>query len=265
MFAYCVWLRGWLIGYYSVSLGNCALGVRFTDLRRQVRQVWRSRRALVVATTGGVIAVAASIHLVVPDAWAKARVSRVLPGTKLIANARRLSPNVRLPSGLTDDGHPYIGSANPRLTIAEFADYQCPHCANAHIEMRELVAKNPSTIRIIHRHFPLDNQCNSLVLRPFHTHACLYAKLAACASLIGKFWEANDYLFDHGRDEAPITVQSFAKVLNTDAVNLQECVDKAGAEIVKQDIDEGLQLNIEGTPVSSLTVRSTRASCLSNS
>ena len=114
--------------------------------------------------------------------------------------------------------------------------------------MRELVAKNPTTIRIVHRHFPLDNQCNSLVKRPFHTRACSYAKMAACASLMGKFWDANDYLFDHGRDEAAVTVESLAMVLNVDASTLKECMEKAGAEIVKQDIEEGLQLKIEGTP-----------------
>jgi len=72
--------------------------------------------------------------------------------------------------------------------------------------------------------------------------------MAACASLLGKFWDANDYLFDHGRDEAPITIDSLAKVLNVDATALRDCVDKAGAEIVKQDVQEGLQLKIEGTP-----------------
>ena len=70
-----------------------------------------------------------------------------------MANANRLSPSIHLPSGSTDAGHPYIGSATPRLSITEFADYQCPHCANAHVEMRELVAKNPGTICIVHWHF----------------------------------------------------------------------------------------------------------------
>ena len=233
------WIVDWALFLIAWKLFG---RIGYPELRREVRQVWRSRRPLVVAVAAGIACVMVGMRLVIPDAWAKARVSRVIPGTKLIANAQRLSPNVRLPSGLTDDGHPYIGSANPRLSITEFADYQCPHCANAHIEMRELVAKSPGTVRIIHRHFPLDSQCNSLVQRPFHTHACFYARLAACASLLGKFWDANDYLFDHGRDDAPITLESFAQVLNLDAVNLQQCIEKTGSDIVKQDIDEGLAI-----------------------
>ncbi len=239
------WIVDWTSFVVACKLTN---RVGISELRRQVRQIWRSRRPLVLATLAGIGCVVLGMRLVIPDAWASGRVSRVVPGTKLMANANRLSPNIHLPSGLDDAGHPYIGSATPRLSITEFADYQCPHCANAHVEMRELVAKNPGTIRIVHRHFPLDNQCNSLVQRPFHTRACSYARLAACAALAGKFWDANDYLFDHGRDEAPITAESLAKVLNLDAANLRQCADKAGAEIVKQDIEEGLQLRIEGTP-----------------
>jgi protein-disulfide isomerase len=188
------------------------------------------------------------LRLVTPEVWAQARVSRVVPGTKLVANSQRWSPNVRLASGLDDSGHPYIGAAHPSLTITEFADYQCPHCANAHIEMRELVAKNPGTVRIIHRHFPLDARCNSLVKHPFHIHACAYAELAACASLLGKFWDANDYLFDHGRDETTVTAEALAQALALDAQSLRQCAEKTGVEIVKQDVEEGLQLKIEGTP-----------------
>jgi uncharacterized membrane protein len=239
------WIVDWTL-FVSAWLLTKRVGV--PELHRQVRQLWRSRRALVLVALAGVGCAVLGMRLVVPEAWGKGRVSRVIPGTKLTANANRLSPGIRLPSGLDDAGHPYIGSANPRLSITEFADYQCPHCANAHIEMRELVAKNPATVRIVHRHFPLDNRCNSLVQRPFHTRACDYARLAACALLVGKFWDANDYLFDHGRDQEPVTAPSLARALNIDATSLQECAYKVGAEIVKQDIDEGLQLKVEGTP-----------------
>ena len=239
----------WVVDWALFVVGwKLTTQVGLPELGRQMRQVWRARRPLVVGALALVVCAIVGMRLVIPDAWAKGRVSRVIPGTKLVANAQRLAPNLRLPSGLTDDGHPYIGAAHPRVSVSEFADYQCPHCANTHIEMRELVAKNPTTIRIVHRHFPLGNQCNSLVQRPFHTRACGYAKMAACASLLGKFWDANDYLFDHGRDEAPITIDSLAKVLNVDAATLKECMDKAGAEVVRQDVEEGLQLKIEGTP-----------------
>jgi uncharacterized membrane protein/predicted DsbA family dithiol-disulfide isomerase len=242
-------IGSWLVDWLLFIVGwKMARHVGLAQLRWEVAQLWRSRRAVVytmLAVLGcGVIA----MRLATPDAWGKGRVTRVAPGTKLSERSSRLSPNVHLSSGTDDAGHPYIGSAKPKLTIAEFADYQCPHCANSHVEMRELVAKNPDTIRIVHRHFPLDQACNPLVQHPFHLRACAYAKLAACAALMGKFWDTNDYLFDHGRDEAQVTIDSLAKAIGVDAAGLQQCTDKAGSEVVKRDIDEALQLGISGTP-----------------
>jgi uncharacterized membrane protein len=239
------WIVDWILFITGWAM---ARRVGLPDLRAEIRQTWRARRTAVLVSLAvlgfGVVA----MRLLIPEAWGKGRVSRVTPGTKLGENSNRLSPSVHLTSGTDEAGHPYIGAVSPKLTITEFADYQCPHCANAHVEMRELVAKNASTIRIVHRHFPLDHQCNSLVQHPFHTRACAYAKLAACAALMGKFWDANDYLFDHGRDEAPVTPETLAKAIGLDAANLQKCTDGAGSEIVKHDIDEGLQLSISGTP-----------------
>ena len=114
--------------------------------------------------------------------------------------------------------------------------------------MREWVAKYPNAVRVVHRHFPLDNQCNSLIQRPFHAQACAYARLAACASLVGRFWEANDYLFDHAREAPTITAEVLAKAIGVDVSTLSECVDKSGAEIVQNDVEEGLKFKIQGTP-----------------
>jgi len=239
------WVVDWVLFFVGWQM---ARRIGPAELRRQMQQVWYSRRTQVLVTTGLMLGGVVAVRWATPEAWGKGRVPRGAPGAKLTANSARLSPSKLLASGVDDAGHPYIGSANPRLTISEFADYQCPHCASAHVEMRELVAKNPGTIRIVHRHFPLDHQCNALVQHPFHTRACAYAKLAACAALMGKFWDANDYLFDHGRDEAAITTDSLAQAVHLDAASLQQCVTKAGSDIVKQDVEEGLQLKIAGTP-----------------
>jgi protein-disulfide isomerase len=65
---------------------------------------------------------------------------------------------------------------------------------------------------------------------------------------MGKFWQANDYLFEHGRESEPITVQLLAQNLGLDLQQLQVCIDAAGAEMVKADIEEGLGLKVQGTP-----------------
>ena len=61
-----------------------------------------------------------------------------------------------LASGNDERGHHWIGAADPRLTIVEFSDYECPHCRAAHKAIRVLAARHPEQIRLVHRHLPLD-------------------------------------------------------------------------------------------------------------
>jgi len=101
--------------------------------------------------------------------------------------------------GSTADGDPWIGAREPRVVIEEYSDYQCTHCQLGHHEIRRLVKQDRNLVRVVHRHFPLDQACNPLLRRPFHPNACEYARLALCAGRQGRFWEANDYLFEHGQ------------------------------------------------------------------
>jgi uncharacterized membrane protein/protein-disulfide isomerase len=153
-----------------------------------------------------------------------------------------------VPTGVDEAGHHYIGAARPELTIEEFSDYQCPFCAKAHDTLRALVGRYPGAIRVVHRHFPLDNDCNPVIKKPFHTHACYYARLAACAGSFGKFWPANDYLFKHGRDDAPVALETLARIIEVDPAALRSCVGSKAGELLKSDLDAGVRLNLEGTP-----------------
>jgi uncharacterized membrane protein/predicted DsbA family dithiol-disulfide isomerase len=154
-----------------------------------------------------------------------------------------------LPAGVTREGFPWIGAREPILTIAEFSDYQCPHCSRGHDEMRKLIAAHPDTVRLVHRHFPLDQKCNRMLSRPFHPHACKYALLAYCAERQGRFWEANDYLFANGRRENPVTVRELAAAIGIEAAAVERCVKGAEASrSIERDLDAGQSFNIQGTP-----------------
>jgi protein-disulfide isomerase len=237
-------LGTWVVDFILLLLAVKMLrGVGIARVTADVRESWKLHRAWLVAAAAVGLGLIPGTRLVTPNAWGRPAVI-----TSRLTERGRTGADAHLEQGVDAAGHPYMGAPNPKLTIVEYADYQCPHCATAHAEMRELLAKNPRDIRIVHRHFPLDNQCNSLVQRPFHPHACEYAKMAACASLMGKFWQANDYLFEHGREPEPITVESLAQNVSLDPGQLQVCLDTAGAEVVKADIEEGLGLKVQGTP-----------------
>lgn len=234
----------WVVDFTLLLLAVRMLrGVGVARVSADVRELWKLHRIWLVTAIAVGLGLIPGMRLVTPAAWGRPAATE----TRLTDRART-GADAHLEQGVDAAGHPYMGAPKPKLTIVEYADYQCPHCASAHAEMRELLAKNPHDVRIVHHHFPLDNQCNSLVQRPFHPHACEYAKMAACASLMGKFWQANDYLFEHGREAEPISVASLAHQVSLDAQQLQGCMETAGADSVKADVEEGLGLKVQGTP-----------------
>ena len=107
---------------------------------------------------------------------------------------------------------------------------------------------NPDRIRLVHRHFPLDNICNPVIQKVFHPRACVYAALAACAGEEGKFWQANDYLYERGRAQSPFRIQDLANAIGVEDSALKECLELRAANLLEGDITEGVQLHIYGTP-----------------
>jgi protein-disulfide isomerase len=151
--------------------------------------------------------------------------------------------------GVTPEGHAWIGALKPVLTITEFSDYQCPYCKRGHEEMRKLIKANPDKIRLVHRHFPLDNSCNSQLQRPFHPFSCTYARFAYCAQKANRFWEANDLLYTKGRRRDLFAPWELAAALKIRKSNLLACEKSPeAAAAVKSDLEAGQALKIRGTP-----------------
>ncbi|RLB58753.1 MAG: hypothetical protein DRI90_16335 [Deltaproteobacteria bacterium] len=153
--------------------------------------------------------------------------------------------------GRDEQGHQWVGAAEPKKVVHEFTDYECPFCRKAHMRMRALVSRNPTSLRVVHRNFPLDQACNSSITRPFHQRACVLAKVAYCAGQQGRFWEMNDYLFQHAssiRKREP-SGRQLAERLELDLDKFDCCLTSSeAAEHLKRDIEAGLKLNIRGTP-----------------
>ena len=155
----------------------------------------------------------------------------------------------KLQTGVTKDGYPWIGNPNG-VEIEEFSDYQCPYCRRAHQKMRELLLAFPDKIKLIHHHYPLDHHCNPLLRgRPFHPIACFLSKIAICAQKEGKFWEANDLLFEYQLKPQRPTIEKIAEELGIDKEKLKDCVNSTETEeFLKREINLGIKLNIMGTP-----------------
>jgi protein-disulfide isomerase len=82
------------------------------------------------------------------------------------------------------------GPANAPLTLIEYADFQCPYCAEAEPAVREIERRFSGRLRFVFRQFPLVS---------IHAHAGKAAEAAEAAGAQGRFWEMADALFAHSR------------------------------------------------------------------
>ena len=153
-----------------------------------------------------------------------------------------------LARGEAPGGGHWLGAEKTTVTITEFSDYQCPHCRQAHAQLRAIVARFPDRVRLIHRHFPLDQECNRSIERPFHQSACRAAVIAECAGRAGRFWEANDALFDPSISLDDLSEEKLAADLKLDPAALARCMKGEGLAAVKNDVEVGIALKLDGTP-----------------
>ena len=84
------------------------------------------------------------------------------------------------------------GAQNPKVTLVEYSDFQCPACA-AYFEMVEqAVTEYDDRLSFTYRHFPLAQHKNA--------QSASYASEAAGKQ--GKFWEMHKMIFEQQADWA---------------------------------------------------------------
>jgi protein-disulfide isomerase len=153
-----------------------------------------------------------------------------------------------LPQGIEPGGGHFLGALHPVLTLIEWSDYECPYCRETHRGLRRLLEQYPTRFRLVHRHYPLDQSCNSSMSGPMHQNACFAATVAECAGRQGRFWQANDYLFTEARTLHSRGNAEIAHALGLDLVKLERCLREEGPRMVALDVDEGNRLQIQATP-----------------
>ena len=153
-------------------------------------------------------------------------------------------------TGITPKGHPWVGAEHPELTIDEYTDYQCFQCYKIHYTLRQLIEKYPDRIRLVHHHYPMDHEVNSVVVpEPFHVGSGKMAQLAIYAASKKKFWETNDLLYEIGRNKQTFNIKMVAEKTDIPVEELAWALDsKEVKEILRYDIWHGMKLGITGTP-----------------
>jgi protein-disulfide isomerase len=137
------------------------------------------------------------------------------------------------------NGSPVTGPADAPVSIVEFSDFQCPYCAAAVPQIREILKAYPTQVKLIFKQYPLEE----------HPQADLAATAAVAAQKQGKFWPMHDALFAHSDNLSRKAILSYAKDLGLNVDKLEADMDTTEVrESVQRDVQDGNEADVQGTP-----------------
>lgn len=144
---------------------------------------------------------------------------------------------------------PAEGNAKAKITIVEFSDFECPHCAQNHKNMPAVAKSFGEDVRIIYKNFPLDTACNTAGM---HHKACLAAYAARCIFQkkgFEAFKQMQDYLFKNQDFFDKKSIQEKALSLGLNENELETCVDSQSIKSeIREEIELGKSIGVEATP-----------------
>jgi protein-disulfide isomerase len=132
------------------------------------------------------------------------------------------------------------GPSTAPVTLVEYGDFECPHCARAHGVLEELIGLMGNDVRLVFRHFPLTQ---------VHPHAQRAAEAAEAAAAQGRFWEMHDMLFENQDALDDQSMLAYARELELDLAAFER--DLAGGVYtprVREDFMSGVRSGVNGTP-----------------
>jgi protein-disulfide isomerase/uncharacterized membrane protein len=240
------------MGLYLVSIGlflaawRLRNALRVTGRRQAAAHAGRDRLVFI----GGI---AAAVALIAVGSWEA--LGRAATPTDAAEVKRRspdfynwyfAQPRAEMPLDATRNAR---GSTDAPVTIVEFSDFECGHCATFHENLDDVLHRLGPSVRVIFRHFPLDNACNPKVPASVHPSACLAAVAAECAGEQGQFWQYHNLLFANQQELGRVFLIQYAARLGMDVARFTECLGSADIQArVREDAAEGGRLGIDSTP-----------------
>ncbi len=157
------------------------------------------------------------------------------------------NPQVEVESLIHTQGAASSGPADAPVTIVEYADLECPHCAaeQQFIE-KQLLPKYGDKIRIVYKDFPL------YTIHPWAVAAAM-AEECAFRTNAADFLPYRDAIFQNQDKITPSTARQqlldFGTQVGLDADKFSACLNsKATLPIVEEAYREGEGLGVSSTP-----------------
>ena len=125
------------------------------------------------------------------------------------------------------------GNPDAKVTLIEYADFQCPACGSYYPLVKQLGEDFPEDLRIIYRNFPLTQ---------IHPNAHPAAQAAEAAGMQGKFWEMTDLLFTKQKDWS--TESNPESIFENYAKELELDVDKYKSDYKSNEVSAAIAADV---------------------
>ena len=133
-----------------------------------------------------------------------------------------------------------LGPVDAQLTLLQYGDFQCPHCAHAHPTVMEIARELSDSLRYVFRHFPL---------RDVHPQAQRAAEAAEAAANQGRFWEMASLLYENQENLDDSSLIRYAKKANLDVGRFKKDLSSGvHSARVRSDWLGGIRSGVQGTP-----------------
>jgi protein-disulfide isomerase len=134
---------------------------------------------------------------------------------------------------------PLKGSATAKVTLVEFADYECPHCKRLQAVLRQILDEFRGEVKLYFKHYPL----------PQHTNARLAAEAAVAAQKQGKFWQFEEKLWANQDNLTAAELEKYAKESGLDVTKFRQDLEAPATKArVQKDRVDGTTLGLQSTP-----------------
>jgi len=139
----------------------------------------------------------------------------------------------------------YQGLASAKNVFIEYADYQCPSCADYSDMLKQVPTTFKDTV-FVFRYFPLVQ---------IHPNSVESAMAAEAAGAQGKYWEMHDILFKNQSDWESLgdptnTFMQYAQSVGVSNISQfqNDITGKKYLPVIQNDYDQAMGLNLPGTP-----------------
>ncbi len=138
------------------------------------------------------------------------------------------------------DTDPSRGPKDAKVTIVEFADFECPACGEMREVLNQILEEYPNDVRHVWKDFPISTE---------NTYAEEAARAARCAQEQDAFWPYHDLLLFSQEDFPEKPWGKLATEANLDTERLEKCVeDKETNQLVLEGYFTAKALSLDTAP-----------------